>query len=89
MAKVSKKKPAKKPAKKRPVPSGSAELKAFRAAIQNLKVTGSALAKVARSNKALRTNPGVRAAVEKAQSVAAAIAKAIPTGSPTTTIFVG
>jgi hypothetical protein len=72
--------------KKAAAPSGAAELKAFRAAIQNLKAAGSALAKTARANKKLRSTAGVRLAVDSAQNAAAAIAKLIPSGPPTSIV---
>jgi hypothetical protein len=74
------------PAKKKAASSGAAELKAFRDAIQNLKETGSALAKAARSNKKLRSTVGVRSALDRAQNVASSIAKSIPAGPPPTTV---
>jgi hypothetical protein len=89
MAKKTPKKAPKKAAKKSPPPNGAAELKAFKAAIQSLKATGSALAKVAKKNQSLRSNEGVRKAVDSAQTVAADIAKKIPLGPPHTTVFTG
>jgi hypothetical protein len=86
---TTKKKAAKKAATKaakKPAPNGAAELKAFGAAIRNLKTTGFALAKVAKINKHLRTKSGVRGAVHSALRTAAMIAKGIPAGPPGTTI---
>ena len=83
------KKAVKKAAKKAAPSNGAAELKAFRAAIQGLKATGSALAKAARSNKSLRSNAGVRSAVASAQNAAAAVAKLIPSQSAATIPFGG
>ena len=88
MAKKTPKKAPKKAAKKKS-PSGAAELKAFKAAIQNLKATGSALANVAKKNQDLRSDESVRKAVDNAQTVAADIAKKIPLGPPHTTVFTG
>ena len=81
MARTTKKKPAKKGAP----PSGAAELKAFRAAIQNLKVAGSALAKAAKANRKLGSTQAVRSALDNAQDVAARIAKAVPVSPLPTT----
>ena len=72
--------------KKAALPNGAAELKAFRAAIQNLKSAGSALAKAARTNKQLRSTVGVRSAINSALNAAASIEKAIPVFPPPTTL---
>jgi hypothetical protein len=61
---------------------GGAELKAFRAAVQNLKAAGSALARAAKSDSKLRGSAGLRAAERTMLNTARAIAKSIPT--PTT-----
>ena len=81
MAKGTKKKAAKKAAP----PSGAAELKKFRAAIQNLKAAGSALAKAAKANRHLGSTQAVRSALDNAQDVAARIAKDVPVGPLPTT----
>lgn len=78
---------SKKPAKKPSASNGAAELRAFRAAIQNLKAAGSALAKAAKANPSLRSTAGMRSALDSAQNVAAAIAKSIPVAPPSTTVF--
>ena len=86
--KTTQKKPGKKAEAKAPaVSNGAAELKEFRAAIQNLKAAGSALAKAVRANRKLGSSAGVRSALDRAQNAAAAIAKSIPVDPPGTTIF--
>jgi hypothetical protein len=82
------KKPAKKAAKKKPSrPSGARELRAFKAAVLNLKKTGAALARVTRKDDVFRASESVQLAVESAQTVSGDIAIAIPVGPPHTTVF--
>ena len=86
MAKATKKKPAKKVAKKGTKRGGAAELAAFKAAVQNLKTAGAALAKAANVNKGFGSTVGVRSALSAAQDAIARIVKSIPVGPPTTTV---
>ena len=77
-------------AKKAAAPSsGAAELKAFKAAVQNLKMTGRALAKLAKAkgNGKLRESSGLRAARIGMINTAASLAKAIPGVDPPPTIL--
>jgi hypothetical protein len=86
MAKMTKKKPAKKVASKGAKRGGAAELAAFKAAIQNMKATGAALAKAAKVNKGFGSTVGVRSALNSAQDAIARIVKSIPVDPPTTTV---
>jgi hypothetical protein len=86
MAKKLAKKQATKTAKRPAASDGAAELREFKAAIQNLRNTGMAMAKVARKNTKMREKGALQAAVDKLQDTTERLVKAIPTTPPSTTV---